>query len=149
MNAANFFGRLLAGIVADRCIGPMQTLTPLTILSSILMFMWLVVKEKATLFFVGCFYGLAAGGVQTLFASCPRSFPSPSGQGNNTNRLALVFIAISIATLTGAPLGGRLIEVHDGNYLYAQLFTGSTLAMAAVLFLAARYLKNGWRRARI
>lgn len=148
MNAANFVGRLLSGIVADMCIGPLQTLTPLTILSSILMFMWLVVEEKATLFFAGCFYGLAAGGVQTLFVSCTRSFPSPSVE-NNPNRLALVFIAISVATLTGAPLGGRLIELRHGDYLYAQIFTGTSLAVAAVLFLAARYARHGWKRVRI
>lgn len=144
MNAVNFIGRLIPGIISDTVLGPLQTMIPAAFLSSIFVFLWLMVRTKTALLIVGCGYGFTAGGVQSLFAAAVRGF---AGGTNNPTRIGVVFIAISIATLTGAPLGGQLVELANGDYLYAQVFSGVTIMFGASLLTLARFVKTGLRPA--
>ncbi|PGH23841.1 hypothetical protein AJ80_02089 [Polytolypa hystricis UAMH7299] len=148
MNVANLFGRFIPNIISDACIGPVNTLIPTTFLSSILVFLWTGVTTETALFLIACFYGFAAAGIQSLYTATVFSFAGPD-RANAGIRVGLIFAVIGIATLTGEPLGGQLIVLHDGKYLYAQLFSGISIAMGGLLFLGARFVKRGWRAERL
>ncbi len=73
---------------------------------------------------------------------------------NEDDRLGLrsgfTLTVIGVACLTGTPLGGALVERGGDKgdrerFLYAQVFAGSSLAIAAVCFTVSRVLKVGWR----
>ena len=75
----------------------------------------------------------------------------PSGdQAKAGVRLAFVFAAIGVACLTGAPVGGLLIERREGGgYLYAQIFAGTAVFVGGFFFAAARVGKAGWKLKRL
>lgn len=57
--------------------------------------------------------------------------------------MAVVFLAISLAGLTGPPLGGRLIDwAGDGGYVYAQVFAGAAMMLGGVVLLCARVARK-------
>lgn len=63
--------------------------------------------------------------------------------------MAMVFAVIGVACLTGAPVGGALIDAKNGNYLYAQLFAGCSILVGGMFLLAARLVKSGWSPGRV
>lgn len=144
MNTTNMVGRFIPGLISDGCIGPLNTLIPTAFISSILIFLWTGVTTQNGLFLIGCFYGFAAAGIQSLYLAVVFSFVSRNRE-NAPTRIAFVFVLIAIATLTGAPLGGHLITVDHGEYLSAEIFAGVSLLIGGTLFLAARLLKRGWQ----
>jgi hypothetical protein len=95
-----------------------------------------------------CFYGFSAAGIQSLYAATIYGFVGTDISKRGI-RMGFVFALIGIACLTGSPLGGQLIELGGGKYLYAQLFTGATLAIGGLFFLAARRMKSGWGASRV
>jgi predicted MFS family arabinose efflux permease len=148
MNAANLVGRFIPNLISDACIGPINTLIPTTFLSSILIYIWTGVTTPSSLFLVGCFYGFAAAGIQSLYTSTIFSFAGPD-RAKMGIRVGFVYAIIGVACLTGAPLGGQLIVWNDGKYFYAELFAGTVIALGGILFLAARLAKRGWRPERL
>jgi hypothetical protein len=49
---------------------------------------------------------------------------------------------VSISCFTGPPIGGQLIALRDGDYLYAQLFGGFTMLAGGAAYLTSAVLKN-------
>ncbi|KAL1859343.1 hypothetical protein Plec18170_002459 [Paecilomyces lecythidis] len=142
MNACNLAGRFIPNIISDACIGPMNTLIPTSILSAIFIFTWIGANTETALFIVACLYGFFAAGIQSLYVTTIFSF-SGTDRKKLSLRMALVFVLISIASLTGAPLGGHLVSSNDGNYITAQLFAGVNIALGSLFFLLARVAKQG------
>jgi predicted MFS family arabinose efflux permease len=143
MNAANLPGRFLPNLISDSCIGPLNTIIPSTFLAATQIFAWISTSSRSSLLVVACFYGFAVAGLQGLYNAAIFSFSSdPRTLGI---RMAMVFVVIGLGCLTGAPVGGALIDVDSGQYLYAQLFAGCTLLFGALLLLAARLVKSGWK----
>lgn len=68
---------------------------------------------------------------------------------NNGFRVAFVFACISVAALTGTPIGGAIIKHDHGGYLGAQLFAAMTVLSGGCFLIAARYAKVGWRRVKM
>ena len=50
----------------------------------------------------------------------------------------------SFFALTGEPLGGALISANNGNYLYAQMWCGSSLILGGLILIFARVKKTGF-----
>ena len=148
MNSANLLGRFIPSVLSDACIGPINTVIPSAFLSSAVIFLWLGSSTPLALFMIACFYGFVAAGVQGLYPSSVLSFTS-SNRAKISSRLGFVFAVIGIGSLTGAPLGGLLISLGDGEYFYAELFAGSTIALGGLLFVAARLAKAGWEPRKI
>ena len=147
MNAANLPGRFLPNLISDACIGPLNTIIPATFLTAMQIFVWIGTSSRASLLVVACFYGFSAAGLQGLYSATIYSFsPDISKVGI---RMAIVFVLMGAACFTGTPLGGLLIDVADGGYLYAQLFSGCSILMGAILLLAARLVKAGWTANRV
>lgn len=120
----------------------MNTLIPTSILSAIFIFTWIGANTETALFIVACLYGFFAAGIQSLYVTTIFSF-SGTDRKKLSLRMALVFVLISIASLTGAPLGGHLVSSNDGNYITAQLFAGVNIALGSLFFLLARVAKQG------
>lgn len=49
----------------------------------------------------------------------------------------MVFTIISFACLSGPPLAGVLVSARDGDFLYAQVFGGSSMFVGFVFMVAA------------
>ncbi|GME46618.1 MFS transporter [Neofusicoccum parvum] len=142
MNAVGVPGRIVCGIVADRLLGPVNTFIPVCLLAGVLMCCWAAVGSLPSLYVFCIIYGFFGAGVQSLFpAACASLTADLKKMGTRTG---MCFSVVSLASLTGPPLAGALIQKRDGSFLYAQMFGGSALVGGAVVLAAARVAKNGW-----
>ncbi|KAL2352108.1 major facilitator superfamily domain-containing protein [Cryomyces antarcticus] len=150
MNACNLPGRFLPALISDRCIGPLNTLIPACLLSSMFIWMWVGTTTHSALLVVACFYGFACAGIQVLYASTVHSFClGAKNQERRGVRAGMVFSVVGVACLTGTPIGGALIKYRMDRglanpYLGAQCFAGVSLLMGGLLLLASRVVKEGW-----
>lgn len=87
-------------------------------------------------------YGFFGGGIQSLFPSALSSLTTDLSKAGT--RIGMVFSIVSIATLTGPPLAGALIGRDDGQYLYAQLFGGTSMILGSLLLVGARVSQTGF-----
>jgi MFS family permease len=53
-------------------------------------------------------------------------------------RNGTMFAIISVAALTGSPIGGALVTKANGGFLYLQIFCGVALSAGALGFVVAR-----------
>jgi MFS family permease len=113
-----FIWRLVPNYFAD-IIGPLNMLLPFTAISGIMMYAWIGVHSRATLFVFAAIYGSGSAGLQSMF---------PAGLSSLTEdlkkagvRMGMGFTIVSFACLTGPPLAGALIQMNDGDFLYAQM----------------------------
>ena len=63
-------------------------------------------------------------------------------RGTHGVRVGMTFSIMSVASVSGPPLAGKLIEVRGGDYLAAQLWGGTALLVGAAVLLAARWAKH-------
>lgn len=148
MNGANLLGRFIPSLISDVCIGPVNTLIPSVFMMSVMVFLWIGATSPAALFLVGCSYGFISAGLQSLYPSTVLSFTGPD-RSKLGSRLGFVLGAVGLGSLTGTPLGGQLISLGQGSYLYAELFAGVSLALGGSFLLAARLFKRGWEPVRV
>ncbi|KAJ5189705.1 Major facilitator superfamily domain general substrate transporter [Penicillium cf. griseofulvum] len=139
-NGAGIVGRLIPAYLADLKFGPLNTIIPLTLGASLMMFCWAAVHSTAGLYIFAVLYGIFSNGVQGLWPSTLSSLtPDLSKTGV---RIGMGFTVVSFACLTGPPLGGALIARADG-YIGAQIWGGLTFFLGAVVLVAARVVKTG------
>lgn len=144
MNGTNLPGRLLPPYLSDRYFGPVNTVIPCIFLTALFLFVWIGATSRTAITVVACFYGFGSGAVQGLYNPVIWAFPGANEEKKRV-RVAFVFFWISIAALTGTPIGGAIIKHQNGRYLGAQLFAGLTVLSGGFLMVAARYAKKGWR----
>ncbi|TVY85217.1 Aspyridones efflux protein apdF [Lachnellula suecica] len=136
MNGLGLFGRLLPGYISDQYTGPLNGLLPFVGFSSICLYRWVAVKSIGGVYAFAVFYGFFAAGIQSLFLATLGSLtqdPKKTGV-----RMGMVLTVISVPALTGSPLGGALVSRGKGDYLYAQMFAGASMAMGFLFLLATR-----------
>ena len=158
MLAANLPGRFVPALISDRCIGPLNTIIPSTLLSSGIIWLWAASGEhQGSLTIIACFYGFLSAGVQVLYAPTVYSF-CLEPVGRQDTQLAMdrvgvkaggIFSCIGVACLIGLPIGGALISYRtekgmDHSFLGAQVFAGVCLLLGGLLLLASRVAKAGW-----
>jgi MFS family permease len=118
-----------------------NTLIPVAFFAGVLFYCWAAVHELGSLYTFCVLYGFFGAGIQSLFpAACASLTTDMSKMGVRTG---MCFSFISIACLTGPPIAGALIQSHNGNYLYAQIFGGSAFMSGTCTLLAARIAKIG------
>lgn len=132
MNGVGLFGRVIPAILADKYFGILKTLIPAVGISGILLFGWIGVSSTEGLFGWAVIYGIAANATQSLFPAAVGDLSTdPTRVGT---KVGMVLGIVSISCLTGPPIGGRLVAIHEGNFLYAQLFGGSTLLAGCLAY---------------
>lgn len=135
-------GRLLPALIADRFFGPVNVFIPVIFLAGVCLFCWAAVASSAGMIAFVVFYGFFGAGTQSLLQAALASLntdPKKAGV-----RIGMGFSVVGLASLTGSPIGGALLEQKDGEYLYAQIFAGGTMIIGSLVLVAARISKTGF-----
>jgi MFS family permease len=135
MNGVGIPGRLIANHIADR-VGPLNMLVPVAAVAGTCMFSWAAVTSIPGLYVWSCFYGMAAGGLTSLFPAGLTSLTTDLRKSGV--RLGMGFTIASFATLAGPPIAGAIITASGGSYHGAQAFAGATLLLGMAFMIAAR-----------
>lgn len=141
MNVVGVPGRLVCGLVADRLLGPVNTLIPVAFCAGLVLYSWAAVTTTSGIYVFCAMYGFFGAAIQSLFPTACTTLTSDLSKIGT--RTGMTFCMVSIACLTGAPIAGALIQLQDGSYLYAQAFGGSTLLGGTLLLMSARFAKTG------
>jgi MFS family permease len=139
LNGVGFIGRTVPPYIAD-LIGPMNIFIPTAFVAGICGLAWMAVTSTAGLYVWAVFYGITAGGVQGLFPACLSILTTDLSKAGV--RMGMVFTINSIATLTGPPIAGAIINKMNGRYEGAQTFAGAVLLVGMGFFIAARIAKT-------
>lgn len=141
MNGTGAPARIIPNILADRYTGPVNLLIPAILLSSIILFCWIIVTQTSNLYAFSVFYGIFSASLQSLF---PASLTSMTVDLTKIGvRTGMVLTIVSFAALTGSPIAGALVQRGDGSYLYAQCFAAASMAAGGILVTMARIRKTG------
>jgi predicted MFS family arabinose efflux permease len=147
MSAVGVTGRLIPPYLADRSIKPLRTLVISLLLSSVNLFAWIGVSSSAGLYAWVVAYSFTANAVQTLFTASMSEVTSDMSKLGV--RIGMVFTIVSFACLAGPPIGGQLVGVDDGDFLYAQIFAGASMLVGGLLVAWAKIKQVGqeefWR----
>ncbi|KAL1798510.1 hypothetical protein ACET3X_002547 [Alternaria dauci] len=134
VNGVGLFGRVIPALLADRYFGILNTLIPAAGVSGILLFGWIGVSSIEGQFAWAVIYGIAANATQSLFPAAVSDLSTdPTRVGT---KVGMVFGFVSIACLTGPPIGGQLVALNNGSFLYAQLFAGFTLLAGCLAYVS-------------
>lgn len=140
LNAIGIPGRILPALIVPRCGGVLNVYIPAVFLAGLLLYLWAFVHDRNGLIAFIVFYGFFANAVQSLFVGGVGSLTKdPRKMGA---RIGMVFSAISIACLTGPPIAGRLIDLRNGDFLYAQIFGGTVMVSGSVALFGAAWTKD-------
>lgn len=141
-NGIGFLGRFLPAVAADLKFGPLNAMFIPNVLAAVLMYTWSTVHTIPGLWVFAAFDGLLPNGVQGLW---PATLASLTQDISKTGtRLGMGFTIVSFACATGPPLGGALIQLNNGGYLYCSLWAGTSFLLGSAFILAARICKTGW-----
>lgn len=147
MSAVGIIGRLVPPYLADKSIKPLRTLVISLLLSSLNVFAWIAVSSMAGLYAWVIAYAFTANAVQTLFTASMGEVTSDMSKLGV--RIGMVFTIVSFACLAGPPIGGSLVGLNHGDFLYAQLFAGASMLLGGLLVALAKIKqvgqKNFWR----
>ncbi|KAF2138177.1 uncharacterized protein K452DRAFT_234891 [Aplosporella prunicola CBS 121167] len=136
LNAVGIPGRLIPAYLADTYFGTFNTLLPFVAGAGVMLFAWIGVHSAGAFYAFVILYGICSNAVQTLFPSTLSQLTTDLSKV--ASRVGMVFGVGGFACLTGPPLAGRLIDMGDGDYLYAQLYGGSSVILGFVFLSVAR-----------
>jgi len=140
MNGMGLPGRILPALLADRYFGALSVFIPTVFFAGVLLLCWIAVDSLAGLYVFAVFYGFFGGGVQSLFAASLAALTQDLGKVGV--RVGMVFSIVGVASLTGPPLAGGLIQVMGGSYVGACAFGGVTMICGCGFIVAARLVKK-------
>ena len=143
VNAAGMPTRPLLGFLADRYVGPMNMLLLSSGLLGIVFFVWMGIDNKPSMYGFTVLYGAATGGTQGIFVGALASLTKDLSKAGT--RFGMIFSLMSVATLTGAPIAGALIQSSQGSYIPAQVWAGTVTLVGCATVGLARVCETGWR----
>ena len=117
-----------------------------TYLSVILVLaLWIPAKGDSPIIAFSALYGFSTG---AFLAMVPALVAQLSDVRKLGVRTGTNFFVLSLATLTGNPIGGALVSQNNGGYLYLQIFCGATMFIGSTFFVASRTAQCGlkWKR---
>ncbi|KAF4634148.1 hypothetical protein G7Y89_g3964 [Cudoniella acicularis] len=143
MNAVGIPGRIIPAILADGYFGPAigsaKTLVPVVLCTTIILYCWIAVKTMAALVPFVVFYGVSAG-IQSLFPAALSSLTEDPRQMGV--RMGMIFSIAGIGSLAGPPIAGAFVTMDKENFLYAQIFAGTTMLLGGLILLAEQFTGN-------
>ncbi|KAF7592424.1 hypothetical protein BBP40_000272 [Aspergillus hancockii] len=141
LNGVGIIGRIIPSLLGDRVTGMLNLICPLSFAASIVVYCWAAVTTGAGLYIFAVVYGALAAGLQSLFpATLTTRTPSMDKTGT---RVGMIFSIVGVATWTGPSIQGSLIHMNDGEYLYAEMFSATSILVGALAAVAARPAKTG------
>ncbi|KAK1754711.1 major facilitator superfamily domain-containing protein [Echria macrotheca] len=145
LNGLSVPSRPVAGFIADRCIGPINTYALMTLLLGIVSLAWIAVTSRSGMYVFAVFFGFTNGAAQGVFVGSLASLTKdPQKMGT---RFGMVCTIVAFATLAGPPTSGAIIDQSGGKYVWAQLWAGLVIVLSAATLAAARCSSTGlkWR----
>ncbi|KAL3423342.1 transporter MCH4-like protein 6 [Phlyctema vagabunda] len=147
LNGVGILGRILPNHLADRYYGPLNTLIPVVLVASVIIYSWIAVTNRGGLYAWAVMYGIFGAAIQSLFPATLASLTTDLRKAGV--RMGMIFVSqtlqntiVSFAVLTGPPITGQLIQKKNGGFLYAQLFGGSVLLVGSGFLTASRLAKS-------
>lgn len=107
----------------------------------------MAIDSAAGLYAWSAVYGLLAGAAQALFPTMATH--QTTDMSKIGTRTGMVFTIISFFCLTSPAIEGALIQLQGGEYVAAQLFAGSTVAVGAGCLVLNRWFRVGWEMSKI
>ncbi|RAH78996.1 MFS monocarboxylate transporter [Aspergillus japonicus CBS 114.51] len=146
LNAASVLGRITPGLLADR-IGGLNTLVPISLLASILGFVWIAIRNEGGTIVFTVLYGYASGAIVSLPPSIlTRMSPTLGVVGT---RLGMIFMFAGCGFLIGTPIASLLLNLEQGSFWKAQLFSAMFVAAGTICFAIVRLMLwrqgGGWK----
>lgn len=147
LNGIGIIGRLVPNHLADRW-GAINIFVPTAIIAGVCQLTWIAVSDPPGLYAWAVFFGIAAGGIQSLFPAGLSSLTTDLRKSGT--RMGMVFTIVSFATLTGPPIAGAIISSCGGQYYGAQAFAGCAMIVGGGFMAAAKVVKQrkvggGWK----
>lgn len=140
INGCGLPARIVIPWLADR-VGPLNVITCCAFFFAIIVWCWLAVSSIPGLYLFTAFAGLLSGAMQSLM---PTTIASITKRLDKMGvRLGMMFSIISIATLTGPPIGGA-IGSATGGYTAPQIWSGASMLVCIGALLLARWFMVGW-----
>ncbi|KAM6478075.1 major facilitator superfamily domain-containing protein [Trichoderma sp. SZMC 28011] len=141
INGIGIPGRIFPAWLAARVIGnALHVLIPLTFGAGVLLYFWRLVHSYSGLLAWIIVYGFFANAVQSLFVGSVGSLTKDRQKMGV--RVGMIFTIVSFACLTGPPIAGALIDLRDGDFLYAQIFGGTAVVLGSCVLTAAAIASN-------
>ncbi|KAF4435085.1 major facilitator superfamily transporter [Fusarium acutatum] len=140
-NASSGIGRILPGYIADK-VGSFNVSIAAATLSTLFMLaLWLPGHSHESAIAFAALFGFSSG---TYTAISPALIAHISELEEIGTRSGTMYAFMSVAALTGSPIGGALISSADGSYWKLQVFAGCMLGAGTAFYIAARlYLSKG------
>ncbi|KGO36602.1 Major facilitator superfamily domain, general substrate transporter [Penicillium expansum] len=140
LNAGSFFGRLGAGMVADR-IGTYNVFAVVCYLAGIFIIaIWIPATSTAGTIVFAVLFGCCSGAYVSLAAALVVKI-SPLPQIGY--RVGLIFLFASIGGLTTNPIAGGILSHDNGSYLGIKVFAGVLLLAGTTCVFGTRLLHTG------
>ncbi|KAK4041773.1 major facilitator superfamily domain-containing protein [Parachaetomium inaequale] len=139
LNGVGVVARLFPGFLA-LWVGTYNVFIVLVAITSLTLYCWAAVSSLGGLYAWTVFFSLSMGGVQALFPAALAALKFDA-QKQGT-RMGMLFAVIGFGCLIGPPISGVLIRNSGGDYLDAQMFSGSCMVAGLVLLVAAREVKR-------
>lgn len=104
---------------------------------------WLAVNTIPGVYIFTAVYGFSCAAFQSLMPQAVASM-TPDMKMVGT-RLGMAFTCVSIAALTGSPLGGSIVSRMGNEYWGAQIWAALSTTTCAVMFVLARMARAEWK----
>jgi len=143
INGVGLPGRVIPALIADRLLGPLNTLIILAILCALLSYIWLAVSTYNGLIAFAVIYGLINSGVQGIFMSAMTSLTKDLSRIGT--RAGMVLSIVAFSTLTGAPIAGAIIDADKGSFVGVQVYGGTMMLIGTAILIMARESQTGWK----
>ncbi|KAI9830722.1 MAG: hypothetical protein M1819_005386 [Sarea resinae] len=146
INAGSVFGRIIPGLTADR-VGSLNIIIPCLLLTSILGFAWISVKNTGELVAFGIFYGFFSGACVSLPPTIIAGIsPDLSKVGT---WMGMSFSFAGLGLLVGNPIAGAILDSEGGSFVGPQCFSAATVMAGAIIMCVVRWLRykdgKGWK----
>ncbi|KAF2731129.1 MFS monocarboxylate transporter [Polyplosphaeria fusca] len=141
LNGMGVPGRLIPALIADRLLGPVYTYAAVVLCAAIVLFGWIGVSSTPGLIAFTVVYGFFGGGVQSLFPAALTSLTTDLSKAGI--RIGMMFCVISVASLTGPPIAGALIQKGGDGYMGAQVWGGLSMVVGSGFLVGARMVGRG------
>lgn len=107
----------------------------------IVLAIWLPSYGNIPIIIFAALFGFSSGAFVSLAPSLVAQISDIREIGVRNGSL---FAAISIAALTGSPIGGALVTADNGGFTYLQIFCGVTMSVGCVIYVASRAVQVGF-----
>ncbi|OOF94566.1 hypothetical protein ASPCADRAFT_50418, partial [Aspergillus carbonarius ITEM 5010] len=138
INGASLFGRIFAGIIADK-YGRFNCCMIFTLLSGIIALCWTKAVTVAGLVVFSAAYGFTSGAILSLQQACAFQLATPRTVGL---AVGVVMASTALSAMAGIPISGELSQKY--GYLALSIYAGVSLLLGGVVLGVARGMQS-WR----